>query len=50
MLWHSFSRDGASYLAFIVIVEATKSVHEDLIPTMDGVRLINHNKEHFRIR
>jgi hypothetical protein len=50
VLWHSLSYDGASYVALIVIMEATKSAQEDLKSIMDGVRLINHNKEHFRIR
>jgi hypothetical protein len=50
VLWHSCSHDGASYVALIVIMEATKSAQEDLKSIMDGVRLINHNKEHFRIR
>jgi hypothetical protein len=50
VLWHSCSHDGASYVALIVIVEATKSAQEDLKSIIDGVRLINHNKEHFRIR
>ena len=50
MLWHSCSRDGASDVALIVIMEATKSAQEDLKSIMDGGRLINHNKEHFRIR
>ena len=45
MLWHS-----ASYVALIVIMEATKSGQEDLKLIMDGVRLINHKKEHLRIR
>lgn len=50
MLWHSLSYDGASYVALTVIMEATKRAQEDLKSIMDGVRLINHNKEHFRIR
>ena len=50
VLWHSCSHDGASYVALIVIAEATKSAQEDLKSIIDGVRLINHNKEHFRIR
>jgi hypothetical protein len=50
VLWHSLSYDGASHVALIVIVEATKSAQEDLKSIMGGVRLINHNKKHFRIR
>jgi hypothetical protein len=50
VLWHSLSYDGASHVALIVIMEATKRAQEDLKSIMDGVRLINHNKEHFRIR
>jgi hypothetical protein len=50
VLWHSLSYDGASYVALTVIMEATKRAQEDLKSIMDGVRLINHNKEHFRIR
>ena len=50
VLQHSCSHDGASDVALIVIMEATKSAQEGLKSIMDGVRLINHNKEHFRIR
>jgi hypothetical protein len=37
-------------IAFIVMMEATKSAQEDLKSIMDGVRNINHNKAHLRIR
>jgi hypothetical protein len=50
VLGNSCSYDGASDGALIVIMEATKSAQEDLKSIMDGGRLINHNKEHFRIR
>ena len=36
MLWRSCSHDGASYVALIVIMGATKSAQEDLKQIMDG--------------
>jgi len=48
MLRHS-SHDGAGYVGLIVIMEATKSAQEGPEIDQGRVRLINHNKEHFRI-
>jgi len=37
-------------MAFIVMMDASKSAREDLKSIMDGVRNIDRNKAHFRIR